>query len=174
MQLPDPQICCALARAVVDAKKWTWLAGMQGSVPESWGSFRVLKVQDGEVVAWLFTGTEGAYMLTDHDDGPFASWTPTLPDLTDPLTAAGAQIVAETVLNEPTLHLVPVSIDRYYDAEPITHWRVERMVDGESEWLRESGTWGEWEAEAHKDPPICCKTKLEALIAAILAAPETK
>lgn len=156
MILPDPETCRALARAVTEAGKWRWLRGM-------------MDTEDRDVCRVLADGTAEYWPGVGYNE-PLPS--DSIPDFSDPLTAAGAQTVAETVLNEPTLHLVPVSIDRYYDAEPVTHWRVERMVDGESEWLRESGTWGEWEAEAHKDPPICCKTKLEALIAAILAAPE--
>ena len=153
MQLPDPETCRALARAVVDAKKWAWLPGMQGLAPEAWGSFRVLKVQDGEVVAWLFTGTEGAYVLTDHDDGPFDSWTPTVPDFTDPLTAAGALMVAREVRKFPGLYCAPNPHPNPAHA-----------------WIAWGGPVGGHDFRMCGSGP----TELEALIAAILAAPETK
>lgn len=170
--IPDPQTCLALARAVVDAGKWPFSVGMR--VTEC----RALTRQGEE---WRGIGT--VVPRSDPGHGAQTVWCDSgylsylsrdaLPDFTDPLTAAGAQTVAEIVHNDPTLHLVPVSIDRYEDAEPVTCWRIERMIDGETEWLRESGAWGAME-QGHRDPPICCSTKLEALIAAILAAPETQ
>lgn len=147
------------ARAVVAAGKWRWLRGM-------------LDTEDRDVCRVLADGTAEYWPGTGYNE-PLPS--DALPDLTDPLTAAGAQTIAEIVHDEPTLHLAPASFDRFSDDDPDPqrapqYWRVERVVNGGTEWLCASGAWVGRD-DYYQEEPICAKSKIEALIAAILAAP---
>lgn len=127
--LPDSQTCAALARAVVDAGKWRWLRGMMSTC--------------GPVVSSVC----GAACRANGDRlvplPPDA-----LPDFTDPLTAAGALLVAREVWGRPDL------------------------------WIRASRRGESWAPDCVGTPDallsISAPNELEALIAAILAAPETK
>lgn len=75
-----------------------------------------------------------------------------IPDFDDPLTAAGALLVARAAWNDPLLH-----VDPHRDGDDVLRWTVRGRRDGASVIL------------AYGAP-----TELEALIAAILAAPEKK
>ena len=129
MQLPDPKTCRALARAVVDAGKWRWQRGMMSTC--------------GPVVSSVC----GAACRANGDRlvplPPDA-----LPDFTDPLTAAGALLVAREVWGRPDL------------------------------WIRASRRGESWAPDCVGTPDallsISAPNELEALIAAILAAPEIK
>lgn len=127
--LPDSQTCAALARAVVDAGKWRWQRGMMSTC--------------GPVVSSVC----GAACRANGDRlvplPPDA-----LPDFTDPITAAGALLVAREVWGRPDL------------------------------WIRASRRGESWAPDCVGTPDallsISAPNELEALIAAILAAPETK
>ena len=126
MQLPDPETCRALARAVVDAGRWRWLRGMMSTC--------------GPVVSSVC----GAACRANGDRlvplPPSA-----LPDFTDPLTAAGALLVAREAWGRPDL------------------------------WIRASRRGESWAPDCVGTPDallsISAPNELEALIAAILAAP---
>lgn len=55
-------------------------------------------------------------------------------------------------------------------AEPEIRWHVCRHFEGEDEWLRESGAFGEL-VDGHRDPPIVGASAAAALVAALLAVP---
>lgn len=157
----------ALARRAVACRRWEWRAGM-------------LTEKDALGRTWRMRrhGPELGNVEAIHEDGPWSRNVPPLPthllpDLSDLPTLGAVLGLAREALREPTLHLRPGTVDRYPDAEPVVVWYVERHVEGESEWLRESGAWGEME-DGHQDPPICSSVEAEALIAALEAAPEAR
>ena len=145
--LPDSQTCLALARAVVDAGKWPFSVGMR--VTEC----RALTRQGEE---WRGIGT--VVPRSDPGHGAQTVWCDSgylsylsrdaLPDFTDPLTAAGALSVARDVWGRPDL------------------------------WIRASRRGESWAPDCVGTPDallsISAPNELEALIAAILAAPEIK
>jgi hypothetical protein len=88
--------------------------------------------------------------------------------LDDPATLGALLALVREKHGEPTIHLVPTTRDRYDSGEPYIVWHVERLAEGETEWLRESGAWGALE-DGHRDPPITGLTEAEALVAALEA-----
>ena len=127
--LPDSQTCAALARAVVDAGRWRWQRGMMSTCGPVMSS-----------VCGAACRANGDRLVPLPPDA--------LPDFTDPLTAAGALLVAREVWGRPDL------------------------------WIRASRRGESWAPDCVGTPDallsISAPNELEALIAAILAAPETK
>lgn len=72
-----------------------------------------------------------------------------------------------------TIHPSPATYDRYDDGEPEIRWHVNRHHEGEDEWMRESGAFGELN-DGHRDPPIVGPTEAHALLAALRAALPTE
>lgn len=137
-----------LGRAAVGCPAWLWLPGMRYLDPD--GSAGRL----GDAVlpaAWRFS-----------------RWC--VPDLRDPCTAGGLLALVREAWGDVTIHLTPAWRDRYDSGEPYVVWHVERAIEGDTEWLRESGAWGELE-DGHRDPPIESVYGVAALVSALRAAP---
>lgn len=147
MILPDPETCRQLAEAV--APRWVWMPGM---LTTHYG-----RVREETSVDWDTQKVIRELVVDDADESvdgaPVGVLLPAnaLPDLTDPLTAIGAELVLHAIA--PTFDVV-----RYGGA-----WAVIRPpIEGAP------GLAGMLAGIVARGA-----TRLEAVIAAILAAPET-
>ncbi len=148
--LPDPQTCRTLARAVTEAGKWRWLPGMlatgdagddvvlTGRVIDVYGS---APGYGGVPIIWEQTSAPNQPIR-----GRLTAVGPALPDLTDPLTAAGALPVFRAAYAD----------DGAYVARDGDEWVAWAEIDG---------------PDNGRDGVGHGPTELEATIAAILAAP---
>lgn len=95
------------------------------------------------------------------------------PVVDDPATMGCLLALVREAFGDNTIHLSPATYDRYDDGEPEIRWHVNRHHEGEDEWMRESGAFGEM-ADGHRDPPIVGATEADALLAALRAALPTE
>ena len=140
MLLPDPETCRRLARDV--APRWVFFPGMQFLLANS--RYRV-DARTGRTATYYLAAMGYTRVVPAN----------ALPDITDPLTAAGALLVARAAWGDPDLCPVHLWVTASDPASPPDYWLVS-VSRGRDFGARD----------------FTAATELEALVAAILAAPE--
>lgn len=135
----------ALARQLASSPRWRWLPGMRLSTPEEPDAYgrvvavnapcrehyrRVTGCPDGDGLPWAVVAVwEDLQRVTAWGDPDERDNKPAIPDLSDPLTAAGLLVLAREIAG-PTLYTYPTG----------SGWNAIRSG--------EVLAWGETEAEA--------------------------